>query len=239
MGIAKLSLASSGLKNPLLRTPIVGPGQRSLEVLKKSFGEEIPKIVDISKNPFLSALFAKGGVADRIRKKLAALSKKKGRIIPAKGTIASAMAATEETDFEDAVFLGVDFLAEYHQEVATVAGILAHEWGHLVSQFPYGIDANNLTWEQIFDLRRDEEAAADVYAGRMLHRMGYRPEALIRFLNQEEFKKYSAKYHPVPTRIAMVGESFKAEERKKRESRILFPTSIYQAPYESSLIAVA
>ncbi len=238
MAIDKLSLAHSQLSNPLLRSPVIGGQSRPTDIFRKTFGEPIPQIVDISKDPFLMALFGPFGAAEHVRKKLVALSRKNGRIIPARGTIASALAASEETGEEDSVFVGVDFLARHHKEVETVAGVLAHEWGHLVSEFPNGINPDELTWDEIFGMRRDEEGQADSYAGRMLYRMCYRPESFIRFLSQKEFRKETTKYHPVPVRVALVGESYRDEERKNRQAKNLF-NGVYPHLQTVRLIAVA
>lgn len=239
MGILRLSLNQLGLSNPLLKTPTVGRDRKSLEILKKSFGEKVPQLVDISHNPLIAPLYGPKGVAERVRRKLNTLSRKNGKIVPAKGVIASALSSTANEEGEDQVFLGVEFLEEYHQEVETVAGILSHEWGHLVSNFPFGIDPDDLTWRQIFDFRKEEEEAADIFAGKMLYRMGYFPEKLFRFLSQSRFQKDSNKYHPIPVRIALIREAFEEERHLHQQARHLFPSTSYGNPLSTQLIAVA
>jgi hypothetical protein len=240
MGIDKISVAMGGPSHRLIHRVSGGAGRSAAEVLRKTFGEPIPKVVDISNDPFLQSLFAQQGVVERIRRKLSTLSRKKGKIIPVKGIVASALSASEETNFEDLVFVGVEFLEEYHPQEETVAGVLAHEWGHLVSEFPNGLNPDGLTWDQIFDLRKDEEAAADGYAGKMLFLMGYDPEGLIRFLNDPKNKKDSLKYYPIETRAAIIRGGFSDVKRQKEQAEklILVPRPAYSNPFTARLIAV-
>jgi hypothetical protein len=91
-------------------------------------------VANIRNNPLMLDLFSRLGMLARLQSKLNTLSRKKGRIIPAKKTIACALRACEETDNQDIVFAGVEFLGHYHTEEETVAGVLAHEWGHLLSE---------------------------------------------------------------------------------------------------------
>jgi hypothetical protein len=240
MSIDKVSLAMAGPSSRLVPRVSAGGGRATSEIFRKSFGDPVPKIVDISRNPFLQALFAQQGVVERIRRKLSALSRKKGRIVPAKGIVASALNAGPETNFEDLVFVGVDFLEEYHPEEETIAGILAHEWGHLVSEFPNGLNPDELNWDQIFDLRKDEEGAADGYAGKMLFLMGYKPDGLVRFLNDPKNKKESLKYYSPETRAAIIRGAYSEAKRQKEQAErlILVPRPTYPNPFAARLIAV-
>lgn len=230
----------AGPSNRLISRISGGGGSSASEVFRKNFGDPVPRIVDISSDPFLQALFSQQGAVERIRKKLSTLSRKKGKIVPAKGIVASAVNAGPETNFEDLVFVGVEFLEEYHPEEETLAGVLAHEWGHLASEFPNGLNPDELTWDQIFDLRKEEEAAADGYAGKMLFLMGYHPKGLIQFLNQPKNKKESLKYHSVETRIAIIQRAFSEAKRQKEQAErlILVPRPAYSNPFTARLIAV-
>src|SRR3989338_5579210 len=114
MSLDKISLQMAGPSNRLIPTIKGGGGSSPSEIFRKSFGEPIPRIVDVKNNPLLVALFAPMGLVGRIQKKLTALSKKKGKIVPAKGMIASALSACEESGQENLVFVGVDFLSEYY-----------------------------------------------------------------------------------------------------------------------------
>lgn len=241
MGIDKISLQMAGPSHRLI--PRVGTGLPSTpnEVLRKSFGEPLPKMADISRDPFLQALFSQQGVAERVRRKLAVLSRKNGRLVPARGIVASAINASPETSYEDLVFVGVDFLAECHPQEETVAGVLAHEWGHLVSEFPNGMNPDLMSWDEIFALRKEEEAAADGFAGKMLFRMGLSPDGLIRFLSRWKEQKEGLKYPSLATRAAIIRRGFDEAKRRRDQAKnlILVPQAAYGNPWTSRLIAVA
>lgn len=250
MAIDQISLSSGGFSNPLISRVFGGGRGAATEAVRKSFGEPIPKMVDIRNSAFLMALFSQLGVLGRLQRKLSILSRKRGRLVPAKGTVACALAASEETGHEDLVFVGVEFASEYHEEEETLAGVLAHEWGHLVSEFPKGMDPDRMSWEEIFALRKEEEAAADSFAGKMLHLMRYSPEGLIRFLStpgthsrNEHFSgKESSKYHSVATRARIVRASHENAERQERQTRnlgMLFKPGSASNPFGARLIAVA
>lgn len=199
-----------------------GGAMGNAEEIKKILGEPIPKILDPNDLPkHLAAFFASGGLLDRLRKKLSLISRKKGgKILPAKNTIAS-------VDEDDNVYVGVDFLEAYGENEALVAGILAHEWGHMMSDLPKNVDWSHLTWDELFAVRRDEEGDADGFAGRALFLMGYSPEEMVTFLKEMDRRRKnkklpSHKYHNHPTRAAILRESYKAEERAMEMARKLF-----------------
>ncbi len=242
MGIAPLTLDMTSPSNSLItRVGAGSSGLPSTEVFRKNFGEAIPKIVDIRHNSLLMALFSQMGLMGRLQRKLVNLSRKKGRIVPAKGIIASALNACEETDHENLVFVGTEFLEEYHPEEETIAGVLGHEWGHLVSEFPRGLNPDSMSWDEIFAVRREEEANADSYAGRMLYLMNYAPEGLIRLLSLDKHRKQTLKYHDIATRTAIIRRSF-SETKRRHEQASRFavaPHLTYRNPFSARLIAVA
>lgn len=210
-------------------------------VYRKHFGEPVPDIADIRNNPVMLDLFSRLGLLARIQRKLNTLSRKKGQIVPAKKTIACALRASEETGFQDLVFAGVEFLADYHKEEETIAGVLAHEWGHLISDYTKELNPDELTWDQIFDLRKDEEASADGFAGKMLYQMGYSPEGMIRFLNKVQKNKECLKYHSPATRAAIIRTAH--VEARRRQNQMINLKSIFKEigsnPFTARLIAVA
>lgn len=190
--------------------------------IRKMLGEPMPQVLNPKDlPPEIAAYFARGGLLDRLKKKLALISRKKGgKIIPAKNTIAC-------VDDEDNVYVGVDFLQNFGEDDALVGGILAHEWGHMMSDMPKGVDWSHLTWDEIFEMRRDEEGDADGFAGRALCLMGYDPEKMIEFLavndkRRKEKKLPSHKYHNHATRAAIIRESYKAEENAIEVARKIF-----------------
>ncbi|MBI4126872.1 MAG: hypothetical protein HY465_05200 [Deltaproteobacteria bacterium] len=192
------------------------------DAVKKLLGEPIPQAVDPKTlTPHIAAMFARGGILDRLRKKLALLSKKKGgRLIPSKGVIAS-------VDEDDNVYVGVDFLEQFGDDEALLAGILAHEWGHMVSDLPKGMDWSHLTWDEIHALRRDEEAYADGFAGRALFFLNYTPESMVDFLKtidrrRKDKKLPTLKYHNTATRVEILRQSFEASRRTMQAARRIF-----------------
>lgn len=238
MGIDKLSLNTSAPTDLLM--PSVRWGGGDPGVYRKHFGESIPDLTDIRNNPVMLGLFSRLGMLARIQRKLNTLSRKKGKIVPAKKTIACALRACEETDFQDLVFAGVEFLAEYQGEEETIAGVLAHEWGHLISDYTKGLNPDEMTWDEIFDLRKDEEASADSFAGKMLFEMGYSPEGMIRFLNKVQKNKTCLKYHSPATRAAIIRTAYAEACRRQRQKVNL--KSMFQIgsnPFTARLIAVA
>jgi hypothetical protein len=233
------SNTSGGAQTSLLR-PVRWGGGEAGPVSGKNFGEPIPKIADISRDPLMISLFSRLGMIPRIQSKLNLLSRKKGKIVPAKGTVASALNGCEETNFEDVVFAGVEFLEKHHTEEETVAGVLGHEWGHLVRDYKKDLDADDHSWEEIFGIRKDEEAAADAYSGKMLFMMGYSPEGMIRFLSKMQ-KKECHKYHSPATRAAIIRAAYEAARRFKNQAANLSSAlrPVFSNPFTQKLIAVA
>lgn len=204
---------------------------------RKSLGEPTPRIVDISRFPELIALFAPYGVLDRIRRKLIALSRKKGVIVPAKGTVASAHPAAEP-EGEGTVYVGVDFALSQQGHEPVVAGVLAHEWGHLLSDDLLHSDLAGLSWDDIWELRKEEEAAADAFAGKALHLLHYPALPLIKFLLDSKGKIETHKYHPEDLRAAIVKEAYATEQRKKALLEKFFATSVYSNPFAKPLLSI-
>lgn len=239
MSIEKLSLLSSGLSSWLnSRVSWSGSGSSS-QVQKNHFGEPLPQLVDITNDPRLQALFSQQGSAERIRKRLSLLSRKRGTLIPAKGIIASALSMPEESG-DSKVFVGVEFLAQYHQKEDTLAGVLAHEWGHLISEYPFGLNPDEMTLQEAFELRKEEEARADAYAGEMLFKMNYRPEGLIAFLSQPKICEETAKYHGAVTRGAIVRAAFEDTRRRETQTRNFFVSQkmTYSNPMTAQILGV-
>lgn len=192
------------------------------EEIRKLLGEPIPRAADLNTlSPEIASMFAPNGILERIAKKLRNFSKRKHKkIIPAHNTVAS-------VDEEDNLYVGVEFLENFGGNEELLAGILAHEWGHIVSDLPKGKDWSHLTWDELFDLRKEEEAYADGFAGRMLYLMGYKTDGMIEFLKKtkekkEKLKLADVKYHNTATRVAILQASFEAQERAFETAEKLF-----------------
>ncbi len=233
----------SGLQSSISLPPsrVIWTGtDAASRVSSKHFGEAIPDVADIRANPALLEMFGRLGVLERLRRKLNTLSRKRARLVPGKKTVACALRACEETDFEDVIFAGVEFAEEYRGEEDTMAGVLAHEYGHLLSDWTKGLNPDAMTWEEIFERRKEEEAAADGYAGKMLFQMGYSPEGMVKFLKKIQ-KKECLKYHSPSTREAIIRRAFSEAHRKQNQMvnlRSMF-SGIASNPFTAKLIAVA
>lgn len=223
MTIEKINTKLVGLP-PAWMSRVVHGGKAlgNADEVRKALGEPIPRAADPRTLPSeILAFFGPRGLLERLRKKLALISRKRGgKIIPAHNTIAS-------VDEEDNLYVGVEFLASCGRDEALVAGILAHEWGHMMSDLPRHVDWSHLTWEELFKLRREEEGDADGFAGRALFLLGISPEPLIAFLKEndrrrKEKKLPSHKYHNHATRTAILRESYEAERRALEFARRLF-----------------
>ena len=182
------------------------------EQIRKMLGEPIPSKADLAKlPPKIADMFAPNGVLERIAKKLRHFSKRNNKkIIAAHNTVAC-------VDDENNVYVGIEFLEKYGDDENLLAGILAHEWGHMVSTLPRGVNWSHLTWEELYEMRRSEEADADGFAGRAIYLMGYKPESMMEFLkvlDQKRNKKLPhVKYHNTATRVAILKACYEAQER--------------------------
>lgn len=182
------------------------------EEIRKLLGEPIPRPADFSRlKPEIAALFAPNGVLERIAKKLGALTKRKHKkIIPSHNTVAC-------VDDENVLYVGVEFLEKFGEDEDLLAAILAHEWGHMISELPKGKDWAMLSWDELLELRREEETYADGFAGRALYVMGYKTEGMIGFLKKMGRKRNPKlpllKYHNTATRVAILKASYEAQER--------------------------
>lgn len=213
-----------------------GAGPSPEAELRKMLGEPLPKTIDPKDLPKeLGELFATYGMLQNIKRKLEWVSRRKGKkIIPAKNTIAC-------VDEDDNLYMGVDFLKKYKDDEDLIAGIMAHEWGHMMSELAPGADLSHLNWDELFEVRREEEAAADAFAGRALFQMGYQIEQMVNFLKQIadiDKKANTHKYHSAETRAAILHAAFDAQREAIRQLRNLFGSANIVDPSTSRLIAV-
>jgi len=223
MPIEKINSQLVGLPpNWMSRAVSKSGAMGNAEEIKKILGEPIPQVVDPDTLPSeIAAFFGAGGLLERLKKKLATLSRKKGgKIIPAKNTIAS-------VDEDDNVYVGVDFLAQHGDDEALIAGILAHEWGHMMSDLPKNVDWSQLSWDELFAIRRDEEADADGFAGRAMFLMNYPVDNVVAFLKQNDKRRKEKKlpchkYHNHATRAAILKESYEAEQKAMQMAKKMF-----------------
>jgi len=196
---------------------------------RKTLGETPPIVARLVDHPDLSPLFAHYGAIQKARRKLRLLSGKDGKVVLAKNTVGAA-------DNKGNVYLGVEFLQEHGGNDALLSAVMAHEWGHLISNTSKHGNLDHLSWDEIFKLRRDEEAAADVFCGRMLAMMGYSPDAIIQFLLRAEKGNDTLKYYAAPIRGAIIQEAHRLHAQRDQLTRRLFNKSIYPNPYTSRII---
>lgn len=222
MAIQKIETNLAGLPPAWMKRAEAGGVPTPTETaIRKMLGEPLPRVVDpATLPPEIAQLFANYGVLRRIQRKLSMLSRRKGgALVPAKGTIAC-------VDDDDNIYMGVEFLESHRGDEDLLAGIMAHEWGHIVSDLPRDADWSHLNWDELFAIRREEESYADAYAGRMLYRMGYAVTRFASFL--EELRKFEKrlqthKYHNPQLRAEIVRQAFAAEMRSADSARKLFP----------------
>lgn len=221
----------SGLsKKPLWLKPSSST-QKSSETgaaAKKSIGDTPPIVVDINDYPDLAPLFAYYGSLQRKRRKLKKFSGKDATLKLAKNTVACA-------DDQDNVYLGVDFLRDFAHDDVLIASVMAHEWGHLISQ-KQKENVDHLTWEEIYQIRREEEAAADCFCGRMIALMGYPTKPIADFINKAKKSSTSLKYYAADIRISIIEEAFRLHENRNQVSRKIFTKEIYKNPHLSRII---
>jgi hypothetical protein len=196
---------------------------------RKTLGETPPIVARLADFPDLTPLFAHYGAIQRTRRKLKLLSGKDAKVILAKNTVGAA-------DHKGQVYLGVEFLREHAKDDPLLAAVMAHEWGHLISNMAKHGNLDHLTWNELFELRREEEASADVFCGRMLAMMGYSPEAIKKFLVEAEKGSPTVKYYAAPIRGAIIQEAFRRHSERTELTRKLLPKGIYSNPYTSRII---
>ena len=195
----------------------------------KSIGETPPRIVSLADIGTLAALFSKGGVVSKLKRRLNKLKGKKCRVTPAKGTIAC-------VDSNDLVYLGVEFLEECQNDEEILAGVMAHEWGHACAHKPVQQQLDAMNWEEIFSLRREHETLADEISGRLMALMEYDPTKFIEFLKRKTGGTHNLKYHDAETRAQIVLNGFTQEKNKIKLAQDLFPNSGYRNHYHSKII---
>jgi hypothetical protein len=236
--IEKLNTILTQLPPNWLSRVTSGRGEPGEAAIRKLLGEPIPPEVPFSAlPPEIKALFSIRGMLERIKKKLEWISRKRGgRLVPAKNTIAC-------VDSEDNVYIGVDFLKRFHTEEDLIAGIMAHEWGHMLSEIPPGTDLSHLSWDEIMRLRRDEELAADAFAGRAIFQMGYDVERMIAFLDELEKMGRALKtekYYSAEIRGAVLRRAFELQKEAAEEiSRLFGSGDGIIDPKGTRLIAIA
>lgn len=221
--------ANSGLTN-LRNAPRVGSGgSADAAQALKTLGETPPVLVALAELGTLAALFARGGLVSKLKRRLNKLKGKKCHVTPAKGTIAC-------VDSNDLVYLGVEFLKEFQDREDVIAGVMAHEWGHTCTERPKSEDIQHLNWNEIFELRKSHEVLADEISGRMLALMGYQPDGLIAFLKREQKGTHNLKYHDTETRAQIILHGHRDELKKVSLAREMFPSGGYQNHYHSKII---
>ncbi len=242
MAINPISAGGSSLILKGLPTVTAGSSQQATSL--KSLGETPPTILSLEQiGAELAALFLPAGLLGRLRKRLNYLKNKKCVIIPADGTTAC-------IDENEQVYVGVGFVKKYlidkdgkdeegkDRGEETVAGVLAHEWGHACAVRPDKQEIQELNWNEIFELRRAHETLADEISGRLLYMMGYSTEGIIRFLTRGK-ETHNLKYHASDMRARIIQYGFEAEKRKAQLARQLFKNSTYDNHYNSVLLDIA
>lgn len=225
-----------------LRRQIRQAGRRPVRgetIEQKSFGEKPPRRADISKDPYLSFLFSRRGLVGWLEEKIRRASKHQGKIIPAHDITAMAMPHLPEQQEGNLVFLGVEFVQEKSHDPDLLAGVLCHEWGHLTSDFLQGIDPNQLPWQEVHELRKEEEGYADAYAGRLLYLIGHKPDGLIRHFRERSPEGGTAKYHDIETREAIIRTAWQVQAEAHQKAAKLLSEPGTKSQLTARIIAIA
>jgi hypothetical protein len=197
---------------------------------RKTLGEPRPRLANLKQFPHLLAMFMPAGLIRRLQRKLNRLSGEEYGVVPAEGDNSC-------IDEDGQVYVGVEFLDKKKSDEATIAGVLAHEWGHKPNLRPKNLDLDSLSWDEVHTLRRKEENKADAFAGEALFMMGYNPEGLISYLRESgnNSKSKTQKYLEPGDRARIILETYNREKRKKElmEKLNLFGKSPYGSPYDS------
>lgn len=216
---ALIGLPPSFMARVIATAGHVGDSSEVRAKLRKLLGDPKPEDVDLdSIPPEIAALFAQGGMLQKIRKKLESITKRNAK------RLAATRGRTACVDEDDVVYVGVDFLEKYKNREDLVAAVMAHEWGHIVSGLPTEEELEGMSYEQLMEVRREEEAGADAFAGRAVYLMGYSVDDMVEFLkNLERIEKkiQSKKYHPVEIREAILREAFAAQKKTEDTARRL------------------
>jgi len=238
-----INIGSASLSLPKLPT-IQGGGSSVNQTSAKSLGETPPVILSLDQIGELAQFFMPTGLLGRLRKRLNYLKNKKCTIVAADGTTAC-------IDDEDVVYVGVGFIKKYlvdkdgkdedgqDRGEETVAGVLAHEWGHSCAVKPKKGEIQKLNWNEIFELRRAHETLADEISGRLLYMMGYSTKGIVNFLTKGKEDTHNLKYHNPEIRAQVINYGFETEKRKAGLARQLFPKSTYENNYKSFLLDIA
>ena len=216
------------------RSPVVTPppGSPVPTTANKSLGDITPVALSLSQIPQLAALFGQYGKVGRLERRLNYLKNKACKVVPAHGTIAC-------IDDDDIVYLGIEFLREHINDDEVLAGVLAHEWGHSCARKPSQSELNEMSWEEIFRVRKEHENLADYTAGRLLALLGYTPQGIIDFLKKHQTGGETAKYHNAETRGKIILAGFKREKELGGLASSLFPRQVYANHYHARLIDIA
>jgi hypothetical protein len=211
--MAFVKIRSSGLGGSTLQpgqgsgTPVLRSPQHPVGVLL--FGKRAPKLVDKRKFPKL-----KKGL-----KRLEDMTEHIALLVGRNGEREFDLQLCEGDNAsisrDGQIAFGVDLLDAHQENDDLLLAVLGHEIGHQPWSWPGGSMAS-LSKSALEQMYREEEAKADVFAGRVLAEMGGSTEAIEAFL-RESAKGFEAKqnneYYPVEVRIEMIRKSF---QRRKR-----------------------
>lgn len=127
-------------------------------------------------------------------------------------------------DPEGRIYIGATLLARAEDEPALVAGVLAHEIGHRPKTWRRYRQGHGLSRAQLLALARQEEAKADMVAGRALAALDLSPDPLCAFLEAHgHFEKQPENYFPVPDRVRMIRDAHAAQAARKGAAKGMFP----------------
>jgi predicted Zn-dependent protease len=118
------------------------------------------------------------------------------------------------------ISIGVGLLSEHEHDDDLLVAVLGHEIGHRPWSWKVP-DVSTMTRAEIDQLRRDEEAKADRFAGRVLADLGADPESVCRFLlSAAKFETHPpSDYYPAADRARMIRDAFRRRDASLRNAR--------------------
>ena len=118
------------------------------------------------------------------------------------------------------ISVGVGLLARHQYDDDLLVAVLGHEIGHQPWSWKLP-DLTTMRRAEIDHLRREEEAKADRFAGRVLADLGADPESVCRFLlGAAKFETHPpSDYYPAEDRARMIKSAFRRRESSRRNAR--------------------
>ncbi len=195
---------------------------------------DAPDLADLTDYPDLIPLFEQGGLINSLERRLNELTANDCAVFLSKNGIGM-------IDSDGMVYLGAGALRNFRNDSSTIAGIMAHEWGHALMGHCRVGDLN-WTADQWFFWLRKSEAEADSQAGRLLCLLGDQPDGLVKLLlsgvePDDGYVPDLTRYPRPDLRAQIVLESFRRQYNAQNRLRHLsLAGGVYAVPERYRLL---